>query len=397
MDYVHVATDDSGSSARMPGAVSSRFPREAPKWRCGEQRLLLRGSFNMKEIDATAIMSRYDVNRNSMIDRAELQQLMRDVSGDKPRDEELAFIARVVDKHSNQGLSFPEVFVGLRALFALHHLPESVGLTMSKYNIGNGPVRTEDLRKCLLALNEQQPVTGEEVNHVRRNALRFEGSEEHASSESVRQAIAIWYLHIERGSTDQGSLLEKSTKNAHERMVARGRLRQLLAGDCSIRDGGAVAFAVIFSLFLVVLPCFEIAMASWFPTTLDCEHPHLSLLLRSNGVLGLLLAASLGSALLAARFQLGAPTRTFLWGFVGTLVSFIVLCTGLGASNVLWSTAARCGPPLWHFAHLVWIEVPLLLLSLVCCGLPILYLCMGSSEIVKNRELDDSLMRHAIL
>merc|ERR1740123_1116242 len=328
-----------------------------------------------------------------MIDPGELERLLQDLNGDKPRDEELAFVTRVVDKNSNQSLTLPEVLIGLRALFTLQHLPESVGLIMSKYNIGHGPLRPEELQKCLLALNEQQPVTGEEVNHVRRTALSFGGSEEDVSLESVRQAIAVWYLHIERGSTDHGVLLGKSTKDAHERVVARGQLRQLLAGDCSIGDRGAVVFPVVFVLFLIVLPLFEIAMASWFPTTLDCEHPHLSLLLRSNGVLGLLLAASLGGALLAARYQFRQDTRTFLWGFAGTLMTFIVICTGLGATNVLWSSSARCGPPLWHFAHLVWIEVPVLLLALACCGLPILYLGTGSREMLKNRDLDDSLMK----
>jgi len=379
----------------MPGAASSRFPREAPQWRCGEQRLLLRSTYNINELDALAILGRYDVNRNSMIDPGELARLLQDVGGNKPRAEDLAFVTRAVDKNSNQSLSPPEVLNGLRAWYALRHLPESVGLTMSKYNIGKGPLRPEELRKCLLALNEQQPVTGEEVNQVRRTALSFGGSEEHVSFESVRQAIAVWYLHVERGSTDHGTLLRKATKDAHEKVVARGRLRQLLAGDCSIRDGGAVVLAVVFLLVLIVLPCFEIAMASWFPTTMDCEHPHLSVLLRSNGVLGLLLAASLGGSLVAARYpQIGPCWRTFFLGFAATLLAFIVICTGLGASNVLWSTSARCGPPLWHFAHLVWIEVPLLLLSLACCGLPILYLCAGSREMVKNRELDDSLMRH---
>jgi len=400
MEYVVAATDDAGSNAWMSGATSSRFPSEAPQWRCGQQRLMLRKSFNLKEISATAIMGRYDVNRNSMIDPSELERLLRDLNGGKPREDELAFITRVVDKNSNQSLSLPEVLIGLRASFAWHHLPESVGLMMSKYNIGNGPLRPAELQKCLLALNEQQPVTWEEVNYVRRSALSFGGSEEHVSFENVRQAIAVWYLHIERGSTDHEVLIAMSTKDAHERVVARGRLRQLLAGDFNTRDAAAVVFTAVFLLFLIVLPVFEIAMAFWFPTTLDCEHPHLSLLLRSNGVLGLLLAASLAGTVLAARYQFScycfssADVRTFFWGFAGILMAFIVLCTGLGASKVLWSSSARCGPPLWHFAHLVWIEAPLLLLSLACCGLPILYMCAGSREMLKNRELDNSLMKH---
>lgn len=392
IDYLHVATEEAPRQLHGAGAVTGRFPGEAAHWQCGEQRLALRLKYNMKELDATEIIRKYDTNRSKALDCGELRDLLQDLVGGRPtRENELNFIMQVADKSHDQCISQEEVLVGIRAWYAFNNMPKSVGHAFSKHSTGGGPMPSiEVLKDCLLTLNEHQPVKIDEAAFVRRMAFSVGGSEEHVTVEQMRQAVAVWYLHIERGNTGHAALLGKSAIDTHSKVILRARLSDVFQGECKHTDRETLIIGATM-LFLVVVPTLEILMASKFPTTRKCQHPHLSSLLHSTGVLGLLLALGVWSATLATHLKLRS-IKICLWVFVATLSAILAVCTAAGASKVLWSSSASCGFTLWHFAHLVWIEVPVLLAAAVCCGLPILYFSMGSQEFLKNHDLDESLM-----
>mmetsp|Transcript_25190 Transcript_25190/g.79402 ORF Transcript_25190/g.79402 Transcript_25190/m.79402 type:complete len:435 (-) Transcript_25190:150-1454(-) len=392
-DYTHVATEEAPGGLHAKHS-SGRFPPEAAQWQCGEQRLALRQKFNMKEIDAAQLMRRYDADHSKLLEPGEVRHLLRDYNdGRSPKEEELDFIMKVSDKNHDHSISQEEIAFALRAWYAFRNMPKSVGHAFSKHRLGNGPLPPlEAMREVLLSLNEHQPVSADEAAFVRSMAFNLGGSDGHVTLEQLRQAVAAWYLHIERGDTGQADLVTKSAVDVHKKVFGMASLRALLHGECKYSGRGTLILGGVMFAVLMVVPCLEILMANTFPTTYRCQHPHMSSLLWSTGVLKLLLAFGIVGAVAASHYG-AASVQIFLWVFVTTVGVICTVVTVLGASDVLWSSSARCGLALWHFAHLVWIEVPALLVIFACCALPTMYCIMGSQEFIKNQELDEGLMR----
>lgn len=404
--YEHVATEEAIGRASGAGAAVSRegagtawrqAPRELAKWQTGGQRLALRQHFNVKEIHVADIVRRYDIDRSRVLEPGEVRRLLQDYNGGRPpREEELGFIMKIADKNHDQRISQEEVMFALRTWYAFNHMPKSVGHALGKYGFGGGPLpSTQAMQRFLLTLNEQQPVSEEEAAFVRAVAAHLSGSEGYVSLEHLRQAVAAWYLNVERGDTPQVELLGKAVADAHSRVFGAVQLKNvtlLFKGDCDYTARGTLGLGVVMLVVLVALPCLEILMANSFPSSWKCEYPHLSSLVWGTGVLGLLLALAVFGAIAATHFKMG-QVQVFLWVFAASVSAILVAVTMMGASNVLYSSGARCGLAIWHFAHLVWIEVPFLVLTFMFCGLPVLYFYFGSQEFIKNQKLDASLMK----
>eukprot|EP00415_Alexandrium_ostenfeldii_P000879 UN0879 len=222
--------------------------------------------------------------------------------------------------------------------------------------------------------------------------MQLSGSETRVTLEHLRQAVATWYLNIERGETDHADLLGKAATDAHKKIFDMSKIVLLFNGECNYRARGTQVLGVVILVVLVIIPCLEILLADVFPTDWRCEHPHLSLMLWATGVLGLTLFFGVAGGILATHFKLGS-VKIAMWAFSAAVAAVIAVVTLLGANNVLWSSGARCGLAIWHFSHLMWIEVPVLVILFMCCGLPIMYGVMGSREFIKIQELDQGLMK----
>jgi len=369
-------------------------PLELAPWQCGEQRLELRQRFNMKEIDVADIMRRYDMDRNRLLDPGELRQVLQDYNaGRPPRDEELNFIMKIADTNHDQRISQDEVMFALRTWYAFTHMPPSVGHAFTKCGFHGGAMPSvEAFQQLLLTVNEYQPVSTGEAAFVFRTAAHLSGSNSDVTLEQLRQAVAAWYLNIERSDTSNVSMLVKAAQDAHKKAFNLSHLNLLFTGDCNYKAKGTRILGLVSLVVLVVIPCFEIIMADAYPTNWKCEHPHISVLLWSTGVLSLSLGLGLAGAVIATHFNCGA-VKIFFWVFACAVAVIICIVTAIGADNVLWSSGGRCGFALWHFAHFMWIEVPVLVIGFLICGLPIMYVVLGSQEFIKAREIDESLLK----
>mmetsp|Transcript_67468 Transcript_67468/g.135466 ORF Transcript_67468/g.135466 Transcript_67468/m.135466 type:complete len:303 (-) Transcript_67468:67-975(-) len=300
---------------------------------------------------------------------------------------------KIADADHDQRISQEEVMFALRTWYAFNHMPSSVGHAFAKYGFSGGPMPSlESFRKLLLSLNEHQPVDEAEATFVRAVAVQLSGSETRVTLEQLRQAVATWYLNIERGETSHVELLGKAATDAHKRIFDMSQITLLFKGECNYRARGTLILGIVLLVTTVVIPCLEILLADLLPTDWRCQHPHLSTILWATGVLGLVLFLGISGAIVSTHFKLGS-VKVFMWGFVVLVAVVLCVLTLLGANDVLWSSGGRCGLATWHFAHMMFIEVPVLIILFLCCGLPIMYGVMGSKEFIKNQQLDEGLMK----
>jgi len=393
--YEHLASEDAG--ARQAACWSAGRPESRPgelaQWQSGEQRVALRRHFNVKELDVVQIVGKYDADRSKVLELPELRHLLQDYNGGRPpREDEINFILKVADRNRDNRISQDEILFALRTWFAYNHMPTSVGHAFSKYGFSGGPMPSpESFRGLLLALNEHQPVEEEEAATVRAMAVRLSGSETRVTLEQLRQAVATWYLNIERGQTPHMELLGKAAVDAHKRIFDMTKITLLFKGECNYKARGTLVLGIVLIVFLAVFPCLDILMADLFPTDWRCEHPHMSFMIWATGVLGLTLFLGVSGAIAATHFKL-ATVKILMWVFVVVISVVMFIVTLLGANDVVWSSSGRCGLAIWHFAHLMWIEVPVLVMMFLCCGLPVMYGVMGSQAFIKSQELDHGLM-----
>jgi len=99
-------------------------------------------------------------------------------------------------------------------------MPMSVGAAFTRYKIGQGlPLPSEQtLKDLMVTLNESQPVEMEEVQSVRSLAISLGASDEGATTDQMRRAIAAWYVNIERAETTKTSLAIVSLQDAHKKV-----------------------------------------------------------------------------------------------------------------------------------------------------------------------------------
>jgi len=393
-DYASVATEETMAGAAAAKAIDLRLPREASLWQCGEQRLALRRKFNMKEIDAARMMSKYGADDGAVMEPVQLRQLLQDYNGGRPpRDDEVGYMLRVADKRPDEGISRAEVLFALRAWYAFHHMPKSVGAAFTKHRVGGGPIPSgDDLHSFLVALNESLPVDSDEVELVRSTALGLGASEGLATPEQMRQAVAAWYLHIEREGTSHTDILKQSAQTAHEQILGITAFRKMLNGECDQKEMGSLVLTTVAALIFFFLPCTEILASKIFPAAEGCEDPGLSSFLRSTGILGLVQVVSVVTAF-AATWYRADTYRIFAWTFAGTVSAILAVAVFVGCTRVMTSTAARCGVILWHFCNFAYVTVPVLILALACCGFPCLYCWLGGSEFARNQAVDESLLQ----
>jgi len=284
----------------------------------------------------------------------------------------------------------------VRAWYAWTHLPswldEALASTCPS-GCTTSLIPAATLQELLLELNQLQPVEASEAAAVREVALALGASEVSVEAEQLRQAIAVWYLHVERGGAMPPEVLAAgAVAEAHRWILRQSGLQQFWEGRCD-RKATSTRLLTLLAFFLgAVLPSFEMWVARRQPTPVTCEHPHLGELLHATGMLGLVLTVSLlaTTATTKARAHSGIACS---FTFTGTTAIVNIVVHAFGLSQVLTSTGDRCGVFLWHFCHFVYLLFPSLLCVFACCGLPFLYCFVGGAELLESHSAEMSLSK----
>jgi len=309
--------------------------------------------------------------------------------------EAVELVLRVADVDQNEHLSQDQLLFAVRAWYAWSNFPEWLDTALAEYFPDNkrAPVPSaETLHALLLDLNQLQPVDQSEATTIREVALCLGAKEDSADAKQLRQALAVWYLHVERLPTDPSDLMSDSVSEAHMWIMRSSGLQQVWDGNCE-RKAASTRVVVFMSLFLgAALPSFEMLVSRQVPTPTSCEHPHLSALLHATGLLGLVftIALLMTSGATTARMPAGIACT---WTFTCTTAVILTIVHLFGLSQVLTSTGDRCGAVLWHVCHFVYLTLPSLLIFVACCGLPFLYCFMGGAELLENHDADAALVK----
>lgn len=403
--YLAVELGDEAQVRAFGSSSYCRLQKEAAHWQCGEERLALRRSFNLRELDAARLLSARPRAGGPGLEAQEVRQLLHSLAGGRtPEEDELDFVTLVAGGGSpGEALTREdEFFFALKAWYALSHMPESVAAALAKLIPAGqtAPLPSpEALHTLLLELNGLQPVEAEEVAAVRAAAVHLGATEEAATAAQLRRAVAAWYLHIERPATPTGQLLRHSLEETHSWMAQQlgaarppGKVESAGEPPQSSRGGGCLLLAVTSLLVLcLVVPGAEI-LAPWvLPTPPSCEHPQLGLLLRATGTLSLVLSAAVVFAVGATR----AKVESWMvcgWSFAAAMSVVLVGVYLVGVAEVMTSTSARCGAALWQLSHLAYVTVPTLVVLTAGCGLPGAYCLAGGQAFLKNLAVDESLL-----
>mmetsp|Transcript_65437 Transcript_65437/g.122048 ORF Transcript_65437/g.122048 Transcript_65437/m.122048 type:complete len:456 (-) Transcript_65437:15-1382(-) len=227
--------DESGAEASHPDEygqeASSRVAHPPPCSRqaCGFQRLKLRARFNLQEISAMKLMAKYDRDRSGALEREELLRLLTDYNdGAHPTAEDVDYILKVTGKDLDKAISVDDLLFALKVWYAYQHLPSSVTAGLRKHGaIGAPLLREREMQDLLQTLNDRVFVPLEEARWVRETALLVGASEYRVSSEQLHQAIAVWYLHMEREKTDNMQLAIQTAQEMQKNMAGiAGRVIQ---------------------------------------------------------------------------------------------------------------------------------------------------------------------------
>lgn len=189
-------------------AESGEFPKPAARWQAGPARQKLRNQFNTKEIGAVQMMKKYDKDGNGVLDRQEMKELLQAWNDEKaPSSEDLEFVMLVADKNKDDKISLEEILYALNSWYAFRHMPHSVAQALTSMQIEDGQPIPEKakVKELLVKLNENIGVDDEQVGHVHNLITELCGGSKVKSSK-VRQAVATWYMNIERGETGAGQL-----------------------------------------------------------------------------------------------------------------------------------------------------------------------------------------------
>lgn len=401
-EYTSLRMDDESEAATPGSALLLRsgarrcLPRELASWRCGSRREALRQAFNLCELRALRLLAS-SAREERLGPREQVRHLLEGLADScLPGDDEVELVLRVADAEQAEVLAQDQVLFAIRAWYAWCNLPAQLDAALASLFPGGGapsPVPpAETLHSLLLDLNEQQPVETCEAAAVRELALCLGAREDAAEAWQLRQALAVWYLHVERPRTDPADLVRGSVCKAHHWIMRHSGAQSIWEGRCDLKAEGTRILLLLVVLLGAVLPSFEFWVSRRLPTPVTCEHPHLGDLLHATGFLGLVLstAALATSGATKARVHAGMSCT---WTFTCTTGFILAAVHMFGLSQVLTSTSSRCGVVLWHLCHFVYLTVPTLLVFCACCALPCLYCCIGGSEVLEDQGADALLTR----
>jgi len=387
------------SQPKLESGWPSMLPPPAPRWACGQQRQELRDAFNTLEINAVQILRTYDFDNSGALDVKELKPLLQDYSArDKPvSDADVSYVMMIADKNHDEKIDQHEILYGLRAWHAWNHMPMSVGTAFTRYKIGQGfPLPSvQAMQQVMLTLNEHQPVEIEEVEHARSLAMSLGATDERATTDQMRKAIAAWYINIERAETPAGSLVNVSLQDA-QNQVTTGFDAIKQQAD-SIVDGGVdnsltsltssdklkthlqnmpwqTLLPVVICMLLIVLPYVILVLVVLVNVITEqrtgkCEK---DLKAPLTGWVVTEIAFWIFAASFCCTFVELPETTKRLGGSAIGLARFFIVIMGMIATTQ--SDRRHCNEALYDLSTFLFIYTPLFILALLCC-VPLLTGC----------------------
>jgi len=387
-----IAVTDETGDLRKVGRQPTVRPADAPKWKTGKARLKLRQDFNKHEINVKSLMEHYDVNRDGTLEPDEFQNMLKDQSRWKKKasNYEMACIMALADTDEDENISTEEVLYALKIWYAYVNMNNSVARLLAP-PVSEGPMPNQVLlEEVLTHMNDDYPVSEQEVRHV-IESLRFLGATKaHVSMIQMRMAVAAWYLNVERDETPRAHLINIALENTHKQ-ITTGQVNPLgkcFRGNCD--PVTVVGFLVMFAI-CVVHPLVEIAVSDKLHEEPLCFH-WITTALKMQGYLSLVWFGMF--IWLTTSFECCSPdVKICRQAAIFTFIVVSMLCFAVwafGLFQVMDSQASRCGLILWQYGNFCFVVMPVLMVLFACMALPCMYCC----EYFHNSQIEQTLHEH---
>jgi len=189
-----------------PGANALLHARRR---RAGERREELKMAMASKET-----LLKYDVDRTYKLEMGEVTEMLKDLFGYSPENDEVKCVMRIVHKRmfrADDQLDAPITTMELAETFAVWHAfmedKEWVDEIFAKYDIDkSGTLDSEQLKTLLTDLNEGEAPSDEEVARVASSADAVDGVADGVINKlELRAAVAEWYSIKEQSEAAKNS------------------------------------------------------------------------------------------------------------------------------------------------------------------------------------------------
>jgi len=371
----------------------------APENSCSVQRLQLRRDFNIHEIHVLRMSQQHDRGGSSFLDHSRLRYLLRACNqGRAACEDDVQLVLALTRSGGNSCVYLDEAMFALKAWFAFRHMPKSVGVALTRYGVGGGPLpATSTLKQLLETINDSRPVTMEEAVSVRAVAAAMGASEDFASCRQMRAAVAAWYLNVQREKTDRLSLSGEAHRATLHRVEAGVGIlhRSWVCGAPGVPSSrssqdtfdthalGVACLPLMLGVMLFLLSLVDIWIA-WYSIRNACEQPLRELVFSAG-------AASLAVVVTLA-FVRSGQTRNSSKVCAGAACAFHTCLMTVGMYSFLGSSLGMCGRALWLTSWLTFIAFPALFSFMFCCVPCWVYACAASFEFVDLDRADQELM-----
>eukprot|EP00405_Crypthecodinium_cohnii_P049263 CAMPEP_0206601786 /NCGR_PEP_ID=MMETSP0325_2-20121206/46874_1 /ASSEMBLY_ACC=CAM_ASM_000347 /TAXON_ID=2866 /ORGANISM="Crypthecodinium cohnii, Strain Seligo" /LENGTH=459 /DNA_ID=CAMNT_0054113899 /DNA_START=111 /DNA_END=1487 /DNA_ORIENTATION=- len=227
--------------AAVAHAQSNRT-RPTARLRCSEQRVRRRDSWNTSEIRVEELLATYDRDGSGVLEQDEFREVLRDFNaGVAPSTQEVQLMLRLADTNRDGTISQTELHYAMRAWHCYRHLDDNALRLFSEFDADeSGRLDFHEMKALLTNLNAGVPVSLSEVQWV-MDTGDMTGDGRLDRSE-VLGAIAAWYVHVERRSSDLQSLvteaLTRTAKETDHGEALKSGVQQL-AHAAALLSGGA--------------------------------------------------------------------------------------------------------------------------------------------------------------
>jgi hypothetical protein len=296
----------------------------------------------------------------------------------------------LADTDEDENISTDEVLYALKVWYAYVNMNKSVARLIAP-PVSDGPLPNQVLlTEVLTHMNDDHPVSVEEVRHVIESLRFLGGTKEHVSMVQMRMAVSAWYLNVERDETPRAHLINMALENTHKK-IGSGHINPL--GKC-FRGGWDPVTIVGFLVMVcvcVVHPIVQIWVSNKFREHELCFH-WITAALRMQGYMSLVwfcgfiwLTTQVECCSAEAKQCRQAAMLCFA---VLTMLCFAIWLFGL--FQVMDSQASRCGLMLWQYGNFSFVVMPVLMVLFACMGLPCMYCC----EYFHNSSIERTLHEH---
>jgi len=197
----------------MPGAVGAIVAARNARRRGGgfspppisaadERRQKAAHDEYQRKVKYNKILKKYDLNKTGKLEKEQVVKLLTDEDfstpkGTAPSEEEVDYIIKCADRMGDGCIERDELADAISSFQSYIKMKPLLTEFMEKFDKSKtGDLNRDEIRQCLLHLNNDKPVSDSEVDMIMKEAdVMQDGA---ISQQELSRALCLWYSYVER-------------------------------------------------------------------------------------------------------------------------------------------------------------------------------------------------------